>query len=90
MFTYFLLYTCVYIGLEDHKCTLILQEIEEAYCEIPQMVSSQFSDFADSIRDAYSMPTPTSFEEGLELYFVLIHILQQCNLDNLYSLDYYQ
>ena len=44
------------------------------------MVSSQFSDFADSIRDAYSMPTPTSFEDGLELYFVLIQILQQCNL----------
>lgn len=56
--------------------------MEETYCEVPLMVSSQFSDIADSIREANGILTPSSFEDGLELYFLLIQVLEQSNLYN--------
>lgn len=67
-------------GLEDHRCTVnyrILQEIEQTYCETPQMVSPQFAYVADLIRDMYDLPLPSSFEDGLELYFILIQVIEQ-------------
>ena len=33
--------------------------------------------FADLIRDMYDLPPPTTFEDGLELYFILIQVIEQ-------------
>jgi len=67
-------------GLEDHRCTIdynLLREIEENYCDIPLFVCPEFNALAESLMDQYSLRTPSNFEEGLELYFVLVHILDQ-------------
>ena len=64
----------IYIGLDDYKCTIndaVLHEIEEDFCE------NLLAAVADSIC-TYSLPS--SFEEVLERYFVLVEILDQCNL----------
>ena len=57
------------------KCTItnysILQKIEEMYSESPELVSH---------RDAYGYSVPSSFKDGLELYFVLIQALEQYSL----------
>ena len=41
------------------------------------MVSPQFAYVADLIRDMYDLPLPSSFEDGLELYFILIQVIEQ-------------
>ena len=74
------IYIYIYTGLEDHKCTVnyhILQDIENTYCDIPQMVSPEFAHVADAIRNMYGLPLPTTCENGLELYFILLHVLEQ-------------
>ena len=61
-------------GLEDHRCIIdynLLREIEENYCDIPHLVCAEFNALAESLMDQYSLRTPSNFEEGLELYFVL-------------------
>lgn len=71
-----------HVGLADYRCTInySIQNIEGTYCDTPKMVSSQFEAVADSIRNMYSLPVPSSFEDGLELYFILIEVLGQYNL----------
>ena len=54
----------VLLGLMDPQGTRqrphypILQEIEETYCEIPSIVSPQFSAVADLIRSMYGYSSP--------------------------------
>ncbi len=67
-------------GLEDLKCTVdrnLLCDIEQNYCDVPQIVCPEFRALGESVLDHYGLHVPTNFEEGLELYFVLVHCLDQ-------------
>lgn len=54
-----------------------LCEIEENYYDIPHLVCAEFNALVECLMDQYSLRTPSNFEEGLELYFVFVHILDQ-------------
>ena len=58
----------------------LLNEVEENFCETAQMVSQEFCSLAD-IRESYGLQPPSTFEEGIELYFIITQVLDQ-------SIDY--
>ena len=55
----------------------LLNEIEDNYCNEPGIVAPEFQALAEKIMQDYKLNQPTHFEECLELYYMLIRVLDQ-------------
>ena len=70
----------MYAGVEDLKCTVnegLLSEIEEVYCTVPDIVEPEFRAIAERIMQNYSLGQPNNFEEALQLYHILVCVLDE-------------
>ena len=65
-------------GIENYLCGIdyrLLVYIENTMCQQPHIVSPTFTNVADDIRNYFDIQPPTTFTESLELYFLLVEIL---------------
>ena len=67
-----------YIGVSDYKCLIDIQSLAESeknFCEDPNMIiNSDFAMFANTVMDTFDLSNTDSFEQCLELYFLLQEI----------------
>ena len=65
--------------VEDHMCTIdyqLLRNVEDTWCDNPNIVSSTFSNVADDIRNNFNIPQPSTYTHCLELYFLPLEVLE--------------
>lgn len=69
---------CIYTGVEDYLCPVddvLITEVKEMYSEEPALVVKEFATFALAVLSEYNLPQPNTVEQGLEIFFLLTHII---------------
>ena len=54
-----------------------MEEAKTSYSIMPKYVASEFSDYAESFMNLYRLQLPSDWAEALDLYFALVHELEE-------------
>lgn len=69
----------LHTGTNDYKQPInhhTLSELEDQFCEEPQLVCHQFRQLAEAILIQNNLSPPVTFLQALEVYFILLQAIE--------------